>query len=316
MGAGYFEFGEGGEVGQANAVAYPGAFVGYVVEGVGVLPGVLFGFAVVGHPFPSVDVLPLGTEGVKVFVDRGLAHGSPGGAVFAGQPYLVHLVVFVDGFFNGVVLGGPGPEAAGVHFGDVDFGLAVDHPLGQVFSGARALGDADGGADAEPVVFEVGGGAHEVAAVGGVGYRPADDLFYAGVGEGGYALGGVFEPGHEGFEVGWGEVKVEVPVDALGAVGFGACSFVGPNQQAVYFVAVVGRGAGVAYHGHFGGLGGYFGEGFGDEVLVDHRHDGYVQPGHGAQLGAVVAGGVDEVFGHGGALFAVAFPGDFPALVG
>ncbi len=84
MGAGYFEFGEGGEVGQANAVAYPGAFVGYVVEGVGVLPGVLFGFAVVGHPFPSVDVLPLGTEGVKVFVDRGLAHGSPGGAVFAG----------------------------------------------------------------------------------------------------------------------------------------------------------------------------------------------------------------------------------------
>ncbi len=49
---------------------------------------------------------------------------------------------------------------------------------------------------------------------------------------------------------------------------------------------------------------------------MDHRDDGDVEADHGADLGAVVAGGVDDVFGDDGGPFAGLVGDDFPAAVG
>ena len=221
-------------------------------------------------------------------------------------------MVLVDGLVDRVAEGGPGAEAAGVHLADVDLGLAVDHPLGEVLAGAGALRDADRGADAHPVVAQAGGGAHEEAAVGGVGDGAGDGLLDAGLAEDGDALGGQFEPRHEDVVVGRGEVEVEVPVDAVGAVGDGVGPFVGADEEAVDLAAVVARRPGVADDGHLVFAGGHGGERLGDEVLVDQRDDRDVESDHGADLGSVVAGGVDDVVGHDPALVG----DDLPAAVG
>ena len=254
------ELGEGGQVGDPDPVAYAPAFGGDDVEGVGASPRVAFGLAEVLGALPTPDVLPLCVEGVESVVDGGHAQGAAGGSVFAGHAYLVHLVEFVDGLVDGVVEGGPGAEAPGVHFADVDLGLAVDHPLGEVPAGAGALGDADRCADAHPVVAQAGGRAHEEAAVGGVGDGSGDGLLDAGFAEDGDAFGGEFEPRHEDVVVGWGEVEVEVPVDAFGAVGDGVGPLVGADEEGVDLAAVVARRSGVADDGHLVFAGGHGGE--------------------------------------------------------
>ena len=220
-------------------------------------------------------------------------------------------MVFVHGLEDRVVEVGPRAEAAGVHLADVDLGLAVHHPLGQVLSGARALGDADGGSGAHPVVAHAGGRSHEVAAVGGVGDGAADHLLDARLGEDREPFGRDLQPRGELFEVGRREVEVEVPVDAVQAVGDGVTGLVGPDEEAVDLTAVVAGRAGVPDDGHLDFLCGHLGERFGDQVLVDHRDDGDVDAGHGPELGGVVAGGVDDVVTGDLALVG----GDLPAAV-
>ena len=204
-------------------------------------------------------------------------------------------MVFVYGLVDRVLLVGPRAEAAGVHFADVDLGLAVDHPLGEVLPGARSLGDADGGAGAHPVVACTGDGAHEVTAVGGVGDGAADHLFDTCFGEHREAFGGDLQPRGELLEVGWGQVEVKVPVDAVNAVGDGVAGLVRADEQAVDLAAVVARRAGVSDDGHLNVACLHGVKRFGYEVLVDHRDNGDVDAGHGAQLGGVMAGRVDDV---------------------
>ena len=128
-------------------------------------------------------------------------------------------MVFVDGLVDRVLQVRPRAEPAGVHFSHVDFGLAVDHPLGEVLPSARPLGDADRRASAEPVVVVPGGRAHEVAAIRGVGDWTADYLLDAGLGKHRESLGRHLQPRGQLVEVGRGEVEVEVPVDSFEPVG-------------------------------------------------------------------------------------------------
>ena len=225
-------------------------------------------------------------------------------------------MVLVDGLVDRVLQVGPRAEAAGVHLADVDFGLAVDHPLGEVLAGSRTLGDADRRAGTEPVVAVSGGRAHEVATVGGVGDGAADHLFDTSLCEHREAFGGDLEPRGELLEVGWGEVEVEVPVDAVDAVGDGVVGLVRADEQAVDLAAVVAGRAGVADDGHLDVAGLHGVQRFGDQVLVDHRHDGDVDAGHGTDLGGVVAGRVDDVVAGDLFLLAVLLCGDLPAAVG
>ena len=80
------------------------------------------------------------------------------------------------------------------------------------------------------------------------------------------------------------------------AVGDGVSGLVGADEEAVDLAAVVAGRAGVADDGHLDVLGGHLGvQRLGDQVLVDHRDDRDVDTRHGAELGGVVAGGVDDV---------------------
>ncbi len=93
-----------------------------------------------------------------------------------------------------------------------------------------------------------------------MGDGSGDGLLDAGFAEDGDAFGGEFEPRHEDVVVGWGEVEVEVPVDAFGAVGDGVGPLVGADEEGVDLAAVVARRSGVADDGHLVFAGGHGGE--------------------------------------------------------
>ena len=211
-------------------VAHPPAFPAHHIEGVRPAPRVLLDRPEVARPLPAPHVLPLGAEGVEVVVDRGGAQGPAGRPVFAGHPHLVHLLVLVDPLIDRVVQVRPRAEAPGIHLRHVDLRLAVDHPLGQESARSGPLADADGGSDTHPVVAQARGRAHEVARVGGVGDRATDHLLDPGSGEYWEPLGRVLQPGLKGFQVGRGEVEVEVPVDAVDPVEGGVGPLVGTDQ--------------------------------------------------------------------------------------
>ena len=56
--------------------------------------------------------------------------------------------------------------ATWVEFDHVDFGVAVNHPLGQILAATTALGDADGRACTHPEILQARGRAKQGVAVG------------------------------------------------------------------------------------------------------------------------------------------------------
>ena len=217
-------------------------------------------------------------------------------------------MVLVEGLLESELRFGAGvvAEAARVHGPHVDLGLTVDHPLRQELPGARALGDADGRPVAVPVVAHPRCGTHQIARVGRVSDRPRHDLLDARVGQHADALLGEVEAFFEHVEVLAGQVEVQVPVDAVDAVGPGSGHLVRPDEQTVDLLAVVARGTGIAHHRQFEIEGFDLGYRLGHQVLVDDRHDRNVEPDHGAELGCVVPGGVHDVLAVDGVLLVAA----------
>ena len=217
-------------------------------------------------------------------------------------------MVLVESLLEGELRLGAGvvAETARIHVPHVDVGLPVNHPLRQELPGTWALGDADGCPVAVPVVAHPRCGPHEIARVGGVGDRPGHNLLDARVGQHADALLGEAKALFEHIEVLAGQMEVQVPVDAVDAVGPGAGHLVRPNEQAIDLLAVVARGAGIAHHWQFEIEGFDFGHGLGHQVLVDNRHDRNVEPDHGAELGCVVPGGVHDVLAVDGVLLVAA----------
>ena len=90
-------------------------------------------------------------------------------------------------------------------------------------------------------------------------------------------------------------MEVQIPVDAVDSVRPSTAHLVGADEQPVDFLPVVARGARIANDGQFGAECGDLGHRFGDEVLVNDRHDGHVEPDHRPELWCVVPGRVDDV---------------------
>ncbi|MDE0493314.1 MAG: hypothetical protein OXH54_05215 [Acidimicrobiaceae bacterium] len=78
----------------------------------------------------------------------------------------------------------------------------------------------------------------------------------------------------------------------------GVGHLVGTDQQAVDLAAVVARRPGVAGHRRLEAEVDHGLHGLGDQVLVDNRDHGHVQPDHGPELGGVVAGRVHDMLAH------------------
>ena len=226
----------------------------------------------------------------------------------------VHEVVFLDRFVD--CEDAPGTrvltEAPRVHPAHVDLGLTVHHPLGEVFAGAGALGDTDRRTRAMPIVAQAGGRTHQVAGVGRVGDRAGHDLLDAALRPRRHAVEGIHEAVGDDIHVGRGQVEVEVPVDAVDAIGLRAGGLVRADEDAVDLAAVVRRRAGVAGDGDLPIERLHRIERLGDEVLMDHGDDRDVESHHGTDLRGVVAGGIDHVLAHDAALLG----DDFPSTVG
>ena len=257
---------------------------------------------------PPVDLLPLSTHGVEAPPQRCGLDGPAGGSLLAGQPHLVHLVVLVDGLVESELRlrAGVIAETARIHAAHVDLGLAVDHPLRQVLPRSRTLGDADGRPVAVPVVAHTRGGPHEIARIGGVRDRPRHHLFDAGIGQRADALLREVQTLLEDVEILAGQMEVQVPVDALDAVGPGAGHLIGPDEQPVDLLPVVAGRSRVPHDRQFEVERLDIGHRLGHQVLVDDRHDRHVESDHGAELRCVVASSVHDVLAMDGVLLVVA----------
>ena len=94
------------------------------------------------------------------------------------------------------------------------------------------------------------------------------------------------------------EMEVQIPVDPVDAVGAGAGHLVGADEQPVDLAAVVARRPRVAGDRRLEAEVDHGLQRLGDQVLVDDRHDRHVEADHGAELGGVMAGRVDDVLAH------------------
>ena len=145
-----------------------------------------------------------------------------------------------------------------------------------------------------------------------MGDRAGHDLLDAAFRPRRHAVEGIHEAVGDDIHVGRGQVEVEVPVDAVDAIGLRAGGLVRADEDAVDLAAVVRRRAGVAGDGDLPIERLHRIERLGDEVLMDHGDDRDVESHHGTDLRGVVAGGVDDVLADDAALLG----DDFPSTVG
>ena len=314
--AGDVELGEARQVQDADALAHRLAFLGHRIEPVGAPKPIAFLGAVGGIPFRPLPAEGLGEDGAalgELAVNRRRPHRSARLAEFAREVHLVHVVVLVERLRHAIGAALPVAKTPGVHLAYVDLGLAVDHPLGQVFSGAGTLGYSDAGAAAHPEVRQAGGRPDEESAVRGVGDGSADDALDAGVGERGYAPGRELEPRHQTVDVGRQQFGVERPVDAVERPSLGIRGLVGADDQALLLLAVITRRAGVTDDRRFPFQGRHLGHVVGHQILVDDVGDGNLEPDHGSDSGGETAGRIDHVLGDNRAVLGDHLPGSVGA---
>ena len=139
---------------------------------------------------------------LQFFIERGNPRGPTGVAVLTRQVGLVHLLVFVDGFGNSVIAARPLAITSRVHIANIDFGLAMNHPLRQIFAAAGPLGNPNRGAATQPVVPETFRRSQQKTAIRCVGDRPVNHTLDTGIGPTRDALGRVFKTGFQTLEGG------------------------------------------------------------------------------------------------------------------
>ena len=77
----------------------------------------------------------------------------------------------------------------------------MDHPLGQVLAAASALGNAKGGAAAQPEIGQAGYRPQQGRPVRRVGYGAVDHALDPRIHHVGHAVHGPFQPGHDAVQV-------------------------------------------------------------------------------------------------------------------
>ena len=319
VGARDLELGEAREVEDPDPLAHGPAFLGDVGEGRGPAEAVLLLRSIGREPLRPLPAEDLGIDRAPVLelaVERRRADRPARIAELARIVDLVHLLVLVDRLLQGVVAERPVAVAPGVEAIHVDVGLAVHHPLGEILAGARSLGDTDRGAAAHPVVLHARRRAEQEAAVRQVGDRAVDDPLDARGLEAGQPVHGVFQAGRDLVQVGRQELHVEAPVDAVEAPGLGVLHLVGPDQDALLLLPVVGRGDGVADHRRLLVERLHLGQVLGHQVLVAHVDDRHPVVDPGRDLVAEGAGRVDHVLAGDRALLGNHLPFAARALLG
>ena len=255
-----------------------------------------------GRTLPAEPLAEHGALGLVPLVERIGPGRTAGGPFLVGIGYEVHAMIGLEGLGDVIVLGGVWPEAAGVELQHVDLRLSLDHPLGQVLAAAAALGDADAGPTGKPEIVQPEGRAQQHTAVRGVGDRTVDDFLDAGRLQNRHAFHSHLDEGLDPVEVGRQQFLVEVGGYPVDSPGLGAPGLVGPEIQAVLFLAQVKRRVRVADHGKQAPEGLDLGDALGHQILVLHHDDGQGQPHHGADFDGEGAGGVDHDFGRDGPL--------------
>ena len=319
VGAAYLVLGEAGEIEHADPLAHGAALLGDLRECVAAAEAVFLVAAAAAEPLgplPAEDLRINRALVLQLAVERRGALRTARIAELAGIVDLVHLLVLVDRLLEGVAAQRPVAVAARIEPVDVDVRLAVHHPLGQVLARAGPLGDADAGAAAHPVIPQARRRAEQEVAVRQVGDRPIDHALDARRLEAGDSVHGVLEAGRDPVQVGRQELHVEAPVDAVQAPGLGVLHLVGPDQDALLFLAVVAGGDRVADHWRLPVEGLDLREVLGHQVLVAHVDHRHAEPDPGRDLVGEGTGGVHHVLADDGALLGDDFPLARGALLG
>ena len=186
----------------------------------------------------------------------------------------------------------------------------MQHPLRQVLAAARALGDAERRAAAEPEIVEPGHRSKQRQAIGAVGDGAVDDLLDAGLLEDRHALHGPAQPGHQALEVVLEQFAVGIPRrQSARRPGLGQfAALVDADQAGFLLLAQVGGGPGVAAHGEFFASAGQFRHRARHQVMVMDVVDGEIRSHHPRHLPGETAGCVDHSFGDHSPLLRYHFP--------
>src|ERR1051326_3694975 len=189
---------------------------------------------------PAVLGAEAGAAGGQAIMDGAFAN-APAGFEFAVGPG--HLVVepehLGDAFPEEGPVIGPGPETADVDRPQVEGGLAVDDPFGEVFPGAAGAGDADGveaGGDEEALQF--GRLAEDELIVGSEAFGAVDEAGEGAGLEGGDAPAAVAERFGEFLPIRFEELEGETVGDTIDSPGFGS-GLEGAQHDGVAFAAEV-----------------------------------------------------------------------------
>ena len=135
-----------------------------------------------------------------------------------------------------------------------------------------------------------------------MGNRATHDALDARVLEGGDTFRRPFEGRGETVDVGRQQLGVEAPVDAVQAPGLRVLHLVGSDEEAVLLLSVVAGRARVAHHRRLAAEVPDLVEVLGHEVLVDHVHDGHLEPHPARNLGREGSGGIHHVLAPDAAL--------------
>ena len=149
--------GKAGQIQYAHLLADCAALCRHGGKPVAAPKAVFLGYACRSEPFGALPAERITENGALCF--KGVVERRHTGrpaclAELTRQGGLIHLLIFIDRLCHRIITGRPFAVTPGIHVAHVDFGLAMHHPLGKVFTAAGALGDTDRSTTAQPVIAQ------------------------------------------------------------------------------------------------------------------------------------------------------------------
>ena len=232
---------------------------------------------------------------LQFFIERGYPCGATRIPVLAWQMGLVHLLVFVDGFGDGVITARPLAKTSGIHITNIDFSLAMHHPLSQIFATPRPLSNAYRSATAQPVVPEPFRRSQHKSAIRCMGDGAIDHPLDTSIGPARDTLCRMLETGFQAFKRGRQQFHVKTPVNTIKSPGLRIGPFIGADQNTLLLLSVVAGCLGIAHHWRLPVQCLNLGQVFGDKVMVLHVHNRQIKTYPLTDLFRKTAGSVNQV---------------------
>ncbi len=301
------EFRETAEIQHADALMHGGHFGADHLEDVVAPVTALLGAAVQGEPFRALPA-----EGFRVHaalrlqcVVQGTRLARPARRLLLSRGARdIGETIVLECLCARIALVGKTAEAPRIEFRHVDLGIAVEHPLREVFAAAAALRDPEGAATAHPVTFESGRRTQQRRTVRGVRNGAVDHAPDADLAEDRHALDRALQARGDALQV---VRKQFIRCGPLGVSLRRPCllqtlALIDAHESGLLLLAQIAGGIRVADHRNFLAALEERRDRVGHHVMMLHVGDGRIGADHLGHLARVTAGGIHHHARDDGAL--------------